>query len=186
MEDNFKFYSQNEILEFLGIIDDFKNAEKYNKPYPYKDNLEDLVFNYFYITIPKQGIHQAVQDKISQKYNNEIAVSALNEINMLVHIPFYCERTKNTGCFIVNLTIRFRYDKTYKYGDITKSLPEVCYAIERHAKELNDFYILNEYYATEFMSNFVMHNQWAIGATEIISTPNYTLNKDYKMAERNN
>ena len=99
---------------------------------------------------------------------------------MLVHIPFYNKRTENAGTIIVNVTVGFRYDKTYKYGDIKKSLPEVCYAIEKYGKKTNDFYIINEDWMHEFMSYFVINNQWAIGAMEVISSPQVKIDDNFK------
>ena len=99
---------------------------------------------------------------------------------MLVHIPFYCKRTKNTGTIIVNVTVGFRYDKEYKYGDITKSLPEVCYAIERWGRKTNDFYIIDTDYMHEFMSYFVINNQWGIGAMKVISSPQVKVDDNFK------
>ena len=170
----YKYYNTAEILDFLGLALKFE-SDSY-KDYPFEENLKDMIFGYGYITIPKEGIEKVVQNKISNKEYNNI----LDEIKMLVHIPFYCKRTENFGNIIVNLTIGFRYDKQYKYGDITKSLPEVCYAIEKWGKKTNDFYIIDEDYINEFMSNYVMDNQWGIGATRITSSPQVTVNEKFE------
>ena len=67
------------------------------------------------------------------------------------------------------------YDKQFKYGDINKSIAEVCYFIEKHAKRLNDFYIIYPDYVHEFMSYFVINNQWGLGAEFIYNTPTENL-----------
>ena len=169
-----KYYNTVEILKFLGIDYEFEK-EKF-KEYPFEDEPSQIIFNYGYITIPRYGIEKIIQNKISDKNYSGI----LDEVKMLVHIPFYNKRTKNTGTIIVNLTLGFRYDKQYKYGDITKSLPEVCYAIEKYAKKTNDFYIINEDWMHEFMSYFVIPNQWGIGAMEIVSSPQVEISDKFE------
>ena len=172
--EEYKYFNTVEILDFLGIKYNFENNE--GRQYPFKDKPSDILFNDGYITIPREGIEKVIQNKISDKDYNGI----LREIKMLVHIPFYCKRTKNTGTIIVNVTVGFRYDKEYKYGDVTKSLPEVCYAIERWGKKTNDFYIINEDYMNEFMSYFVIPTQWGIGAMQVISSPQVEINDNFK------
>lgn len=169
-----EYYTTTKILKFLGI--DYNFEKKSYKEYPFEDKPSNIIFNWGYITIPRQGIEKIIQNKISDKDYQGI----LDEIKMLVHIPFYNKRTKNTGTIIVNLTVGFRYDKAYKYGDVTKSLPEVCYAIEKWGKKTNDFYIINSDYMHEFMSYFVIPTQWGIGAMQIISSPQVHINDDFK------
>jgi len=173
MED-YKFYNTVEILDFLGIKYDFENNE--GKQYPFKDKPSDIIFNYGYITIPRAGIEKIIQNKISDKDYHNI----LDEIKMLVHIPFYCKRTKNTGTIIVNVTVGFRYDKEYKYGDVNKSLPELCYAIEKYGRKTNDFYIINDNNINYFMSNYVMGTQWGIGAMEVVTSPQVIVDDNFK------
>lgn len=98
---------------------------------------------------------------------------------MLVHIPFYCKRTKNTGTIIVNVTVGFRYDKEYKYGDVKKSLPELCYAIEKYSRKMNDFYVIEDEF-NYFMSNFVMDTQWGIGAMQVVASPQIKIDDNFK------
>ncbi len=173
MED-YKFYNTVEILDFLGIKYDFENNE--GKQYPFKDKPSDIIFNYGYITIPRAGIEKIIQNKISDKDYYNI----LDEIKMLVHIPFYCKRTKNTGTIIVNVTVGFRYDKEYKYGDVNKSLPELCYAIEKYGRKTNDFYIINDDNINYFMSNYVIGTQWGIGAMEVVTSPQVIVDDKFK------
>lgn len=169
-----KYYNTIEILDFLGIKWNFESEEV--REYPFRDKPSDIIFNCGYITIPRKGIEKIIQNKISDKEYRDI----LDEIKMLVHIPFYNKRTKNTGTIIVNVTVGFRYDKEYKYGDVTKTLPEICYTIEKWAKKTNDFYIINEDYMHEFMSYFVIPTQWGIGAMEIISSPQVEINDNFQ------
>ena len=106
-----------------------------NKEYPYNRNIEDIEFMYGYIVIPRYGIEKIVQNKISN-----IKEEVLDEITMLVQIPFINEG--KIGVIAVNVSLSFRYDKQFKYGDINKSIAECCYFIEKHSKVMNDFYIL--------------------------------------------
>lgn len=57
----------------------------------------------------------------------------------------------------------FRYDKTYKYGDINKSIYEVCFYILENAERTNDFYILKDDNIFTFFSHYIIDNQWGIG-----------------------
>ena len=98
---------------------------------------------------------------------------------------FYNKRTKNTGTIIQNISLTFRYDKTYKYGDINKSLPEVCYAIERMGNKTNDFYVIGEDNIHFFISNYIMNNQWGIGTTLVESSPKVQLNDNFKEIREN-
>lgn len=69
MED-YKFYNMVQILDFLGIKYNFENNE--GKQYPFKDKPSDIIFNYGYITIPREGIEKIIQNKISDKDYNGI------------------------------------------------------------------------------------------------------------------
>lgn len=173
--EEYNFFNMEQILEFLGIKYDFENED--NKKYPFNDKPSDVVFNYGYITVERKGVEEEIQNKISSK---EEYISKLKEIKMLYHIPFYNKRTKNTGTIIQNISLTFRYDKTYKYGDINKSLPEVCYAIERMGTKTNDFYVIGEDNIHFFISNYIMNNQWGIGTELVESSPKVELNYDFK------
>lgn len=171
--EEYNYYSTTKILDFLGIKYNFENNE--GKMYPFKDKPSDMLFSYGYITIARDGVEKIIQNKISDKDYNGI----LKEIKMLVHIPFYCKRTKNTGTIIVDVSVGFRYDKEYKYGDVNKTLPEVCYAIEKYGKKTNNFYIINEDNINYFMSNYVMNNQWGLGAMEVITSPQVKIDDEF-------
>lgn len=172
-EEERKFFYREDIFKFLSLDFEFKN----NKQYPFCKNVEDLTFSDGSIIIPRKGIEKIVQNKISN-----IQEDVLDKITMLVQIPFSYiikENDIKTGIIVRNVSLSFRYDKTYKYGEITKSMEEVCYAIIRNAKATNDFYIIDDYFY-EFMSYFVIPNQWGLGATKIISRPHYQLTTNFK------
>ena len=178
--EEYNFFNMEQILGFLGIKHDFENKE--NKEYPFYDKPSDIIFSWGYITVERKGIEKEIQNKIS---SNGEYVSELKEIRMLYHIPFYNKRTKNTGTIIQNISLTFRYDKTYKYGDINKSLPEVCYAIERMGNKTNDFYVIGEDNIHFFISNYIMNNQWGIGTTLVESSPKVQLNDNFKEIREN-
>lgn len=173
--EEYNFFSMEQILDFLGIKYDFENKE--NKKYPFDDKPSNIIFSWGYITVERKGIEEEIQNKISSKGEY---ISKLKEIKMLYHIPFYNQRTKNTGTIIQNISLTFRYDKTYRYGDINKSLPEVCYAIERMGTKTNDFYVIGEDNIHFFISNYIMNNQWGLGTTLVESSPKVQLNDDFK------
>lgn len=178
--EEYNFFNMEQILGFLGIKHDFENKE--NKEYPFYDKPSDIIFSWGYITVERKEIEKEIQNKIS---SNGEYVSELKEIRMLYHIPFYNKRTKNTGTIIKNISLTFRYDKTYKYGDINKSLPEVCYAIERMGNKTNDFYVIGEDNIHFFISNYIMNNQWGIGTTLVESSPKVQLNDNFKEIREN-
>ena len=178
--EEYNFFNMEQILGFLGIKHDFENKE--NKEYPFYDKPSDIIFSWGYITVERKGIEKEIQNKIS---SNGEYVSELKEIRMLYHIPFYNKRTKNTGTIIQNISLTYRYDKTYKYGDINKSLPEVCYAIERMGNKTNDFYVIGEDNIHFFISNYIMNNQWGIGTTLVESSPKVQLNDNFKEIREN-
>ena len=178
--EEYNFFNTDEILAFLGIKYDFENEN--NKEYPFNDKPSDIIFSYGYITVERQGIEKEIQNKISSKGEY---ISNLREIKMLYHIPFYNKRTKNTGTIIQNISLTFRYDKTYKYGDINKSLPEVCYAIEKMGRKTNDFYVIGTDNIHEFISNYIINNQYGIGSTLVESSPTVQLDDNFKQIEVN-
>jgi hypothetical protein len=156
-----KYYNIKEIMEFLGINYAFENK----KEYPFCRKLENLKFMWGYIIIPRYGIEKVIQNKISDKEYRDI----LQKITMLINIPFYCDN--KLGVITTDVSLTFRYDKEFKYGDVKKSIAEVCYAIEKYGTKTNNFYIIKEEWFQEFMSYFVINNQWGIGATTVVSAP---------------
>ena len=171
MEKEEEYYNMRDIMKFLSIDWEFKRENQ--NEYPFNRKLEDMKFMWGYIVIPRYGIEKIIQNKISDKEYRDI----LHEITMLVNIPFSCKN--KLGVISVNVSLGFRYDKTYKYGDINKSIAEVCYAIEKYGTKTNDFYIIQGEWFQEFMSYFVINNQWGIGAMQVISAPEIRLDSNF-------
>lgn len=157
----FKYYNFQEILHFLSF--DYKFTQT-NKQYPFNKKPEDIMFSWGQILIPKTGIENLVQNKISDVNDQQ----QIKEIKMMYQIPFIVDG--KTGIINQNLSLSFRYDKEYKYGDINKSIYEVAYFIIRNSRKTNDFYIISDDTIQTFMSEFVINNQYGIGATEVCST----------------
>jgi hypothetical protein len=77
----------------------------------------------------------------------------------------------NFGIINQNISLGFRYDKEYKYGEITKSIYEVCWYIVQNADETNDFFIITNGNIHDFFSYYIIANQYGIGATVPMHTP---------------
>lgn len=160
MSEEPKYQSFQDILKFLSF--DYKFDTK--DGYPFNRDPKNVIFAWGQLLIPRYGIREMVQNKIS-----DIKECPINEIKMMYQIPFIVNNPKNPsdiglGVVNQNISLGFRYDKQYKYGDITKSIYEVCWAIIEHSVETNDFYIIKDY-VQEFFSYFIIPNQWGIGAT---------------------
>lgn len=155
------FRSFNQIMRFIGFNYEF---DKENKEYPFSMGRENVIFQWGQILIPKYGIREMVENKIS-----DIDDIPIKKITMMCQIPFKTD--KGIGVINRNISLGFRYDKTYKYGEINKSIYEVCFFVLEHATETNDFFIITNDYFHEFMSYFVINNQWGLGATVICSAP---------------
>ena len=156
-----KYYSFQDILKFLNFDYEF---EKKNKEYPFSRGKENVEFSWGQVLIPKYGIMKMVQNKIS-----DIQEKPINEIKMMYQIPFVVE--ERVGIINQNISLSFRYDKTYKYGDITKSIYECCFWILEHAIRTSDFYIITQDMVQDFFSYCVIDNQWGLGSMEVSSTP---------------
>jgi hypothetical protein len=168
MKSEEKYYNFQEILKFLNFDYEFEKKDRY----PFNAKKEDVTFSWGQIIIPKYGIWDMVNNKISN--NQEKPIS---EIKMMYVIPF-CETSKeNIKCGSVNknISLTFRYDKEYKYGDVTKSIYEVCFWILEHAIKTNGFYIITDDMVQEFMSYCVINNQWGLGSLTVCSPCNETM-----------
>lgn len=161
-----KYYDFQDILNFLGFAYKFNLRNDYG--YPFNQDPKNVIFSHGQILIPKNGIRQTVQNKIS-----DIAETPLKEITMMYQIPFVVvnnneKKTFNkykSGVINQDIALTFRYDKQYKYGDITKSIYEVCYYIIEHATETNEFFIIPYDFVNDFFSYYIIPNQWGIGFT---------------------
>lgn len=158
-----KYYNFQEILKILGFDYEFN---KQNKTYPFNRGKENVYFSWGQIIIPKYGIWEMVNNKIS-----DIKKEPISEITMIYNIPFYENADQKAECGIISKNIRltFEYDKEYKYGNISKSIYEVCFWILEHSKRTNDFYIITDDMIQIFMSYYVINNQWGLGSLEICS-----------------
>jgi len=165
------------IFEWLGLKYDFETESV--KEYPFNHNLEDIRFFNPYITIPRKGIEEVVLNKIADKKDEEYQ-DEIEEIVMLVNIPFISKKDDKAGNIVVNVSVGFEYGKEYKYGEITKNKAQVCYAIMYYAKKTNDFYIIDDMYFSDFMSYYVMNNQWGIGTKISIHGMEEKIDKNFK------
>ena len=156
-----KYYGFQDILKFLSFDYEF---EKPNAKYPFSRGKENVVFSWGQVLIPKYGIMQMVQNKIS-----DIKEKPIEEIKMMYQIPFVVEG--KAGVINKNISLSFRYDKEYKYGEITKSIYECCFWILEHSIRTNDFFIIKEDMVQDFFSYCVIDNQWGLGSLEICSAP---------------
>lgn len=159
-----KYYSFQDILEFIGFDWAF-NEDNKHREYPFHRGKENVTFSWGQILIPKTGIAEIVQNKIS-----DIKDKPIHSVKMMYQIPFTENETDKAGMINQNIKLEWRYDKQYKYGDITSSIYEVCYWILMHARTTNDFYIISDDMVQEFFSTCVIPNQWGLGCMDITST----------------
>lgn len=161
-----KYYTLQKILNFIGFDFEFERSDK---KYPFNMGKECIEFSWGQVLIPKHGIDEMVQNKIS-----DIKENPITEIKMMYQIPFICTKPTEgsepkTGIINKNISLTFRYDKEYKYGDINKTIYEVCYYIQRNGIKTNDFYIISDTGIFDFMSYFVIDNQWGLGSLVVTS-----------------
>lgn len=159
-----KYYVLDDILDWLSF--DYHFEEGHKREYPFSRGKENVVFSWGQILIPRDGIRETVLNKLSDKPGK----NPISEIHMIYQIPFKVKQKDGSfgsaGIINQDISLSFRYDKTYKYGDITKSIYEVCFYILEHAIRTNHFYIINDG-IFEFMSDCVINNQWGIGSMVI-------------------
>lgn len=157
-----KYYNFQDILKFIGFDYEF-NKEK--RKFPFWRGKESVVFSWGQILIPRYGIKEMVQNKIS-----DIKEKPITELKMMYQIPFLVDG--KVGMINKNISLSFRYDKQYKYGDITKSIYECCFWILEHAIKTNDFFIITDDLVQLFFTYCVIDNQWGLGSLEVCSPPN--------------
>ena len=156
-----KYYGFKDILKFLSFDYEF---EKPNRHFPFNRDRDDVTFSWGQVLIPKYGIREMVQNKVS-----DIKEKPITEIKMMYQVPFLVDNSP--GVINKNISLSFRYDNEYKYGDITKSIYECCFWILEHAIRTNDFYIIQDAMVQEFFSYCVINNQWGLGSLEVCSSP---------------
>lgn len=158
-----KYYNFNDTMKFLNF------AYFLRKEYPFnRKDLENIKTNWGMLIIPRKGIEETIKCKLEGK--EELP---LKEIVMLYQIPYVYNN--EPGIISKNISLTFRYDKEYKYGEINKSIAECCYFIEKYSKRMNDFYILDNEFLFEFMSYYVIDNQWGLGSEHISLSPEENL-----------
>ena len=161
-----KYYNFEDVLKFLGFDYEFDNDNKtFPSKYPFHLGRDKVEFSWGQILIPEYGIRETVQNKIS-----DIEEKPLKELNVMYQIPFLTDKGK-IGVINKDISLSFRYDKQYKYGEISKSIYECCFWILENAVKTNNFYIIKDNQVMEFFSYCVINNQWGLGAMEICSTP---------------
>lgn len=167
MEDK-KYYCFNEILKFIDIPHDFERA----KEYPFTRGVDNVSFSWGQIIIPKQGIRETILSKLKLSKLEDSKDCPLKKIVMLYQVPFKVEwkHGGDIGVINQNISLSFRYDKEWKYGDINKNIYETCFYILDHAKESNDFFIITDEWIQEFFSYYIIDNQYGLGA-KYISSP---------------
>ena len=161
MNREIKYYNFEEIMKFLNFTYFLRKDFPFNR----KD-LENIKCNWGMLLIPSKGIEEVIQNKISDVNDNN---NQLKELVMMYQIPF--EYKGKVGIINKNISLTFRYDKEYKYGDITKSIYECCFWILEHAIRTNDFYVIKDDMVQEFFSYCVINNQWGLGSLEVCSSP---------------
>ncbi len=152
-----KYYNFENTMKWLNFAYFLRDEYPFNR----KD-LENIRTGWGMIIIPKKGIEETIEAKLAG--NDEMP---LKEIVMLYQIPF--TYNESLGVISKNVDLTFRYDKTYKYGEINKNIAQCCYFIQKYGKRMNDFYILDSEFVFDFMSYYVINNQWGLG-NENVST----------------
>ena len=161
-----KYFVMQDIFDFL-----FRYQFATNDEYPFNRDPKNLIFSWGQVLIPAQGIREMVQNKVS-----DVEDRPLKEIKMMYQVAFI-DNTYNdyndpkTGIINQDISLTFRYDKEYKYGDINKSICEVCFYILQHGRFTNDFYIISDDSLFEFFSYYIIDNQWGIGRLLTASPP---------------
>ncbi len=157
MKEETKYYNFENTVKWLNF------AYFLRDEFPFKrKDLENIKTGWGMLIIPRKGIEETIKAKLGD--NEEMP---LREIVMLFQLPFTYK--DSLGVISKNISLTFRYDKTYKYGEINKNIAECCYFIQKYSKQMNDFYILDNEFIFDFMSYYVINNQWGLGA-ETIST----------------
>ena len=93
-----KYYSFQSILKFLSFEYEF---EKQNRKYPFNRGKEEVTFSWGQILIPKYGIREIVQNKVS-----DIKETPITELKMMYQIPFLVDG--EVGVINKNISLSFR------------------------------------------------------------------------------
>ena len=93
-------------------------------------------------------------------------------------IQFHYKYKDRVGVFSVPTTIEWRYDKTYKYGDITKDKVQFMYEFLNKGKRMNGWLYIDSDESITFIREFVMKNQYGRGGPHMMSNIMESLNDD--------
>ena len=159
-----KYYNFEEMIRWMNFAYFLRDEYPFNR----KD-LENIKVGWGMLVIPRKGI----EDTIKAQLRGGNTVLPLTEIHMLFQLPFIYDN--KPGVISKNISLTFRYDKEYKYGDINKNIGECCYFIDRWATKHNDFYVLDNEMLFEFISYYVINNQWGLGSESISTSPTENL-----------
>ena len=159
-----KYYNFEEMIRWMNFAYFLRDEYPFNR----KD-LENIKVGWGMLVIPRKGI----EDTIKAQLRGGNTVLPLTEIYMLFQLPFIYDN--KPGVISKNISLTFRYDKEYKYGDINKNIGECCYFIDRWATKHNDFYVLDNEMLFEFISYYVINNQWGLGSESISTSPTENL-----------
>lgn len=154
MKEN-KYYNFENTMKWLNFAYFLKEEFPFNR----KD-LENIKAGWGMLIIPSEGIEDTIEAKLGDKEK-----MPLNEIVMLFQLPFIYK--DSLGIISKNISLTFRYDKEFLYGEINKNIAECCYFIDKYGKRMNDFYILDNEFLFDFMSYYVINNQWGLGSENI-------------------
>ena len=99
MDKELKHYSFQDILKFLSFDHEF---ERKDRKYPFNKSREKVEFSWGQVIIPKNGIREMVQNKIS-----DIKEQPLSEIKMIYSIPFRVD-DGSFGSVYKDISLTFR------------------------------------------------------------------------------
>lgn len=93
----------------------------------------------------------------------------MDELKFLWIIPYKLDKISpimnreisTYGNIYQNISLTFRYDKTWKWGEITNSIEECCFFILEYAKDIGDFYIITgKDNVQDFINQVIIPNQY--------------------------
>lgn len=172
-----EYKSFEDIFKFLGLECRFE--KKFDSRFPFNRNPKDIICSWGQILIPKDGIRETVTHKLYDHNSNE---KPLDNLRFMYQIPF--TNNKDVGIINVDIVLTFKYDKEYKYGEITKSIEEICFYILENATRTNEWFIISEENIQNFFSYYIIPNQWGIGS--ICTTHYCPVKLDYIKTEDSN
>jgi len=170
------YRSSEKLIEELGIVRRFESDSL--KEYPFNWNINLFEFQWASVMIPRGDIERIVW----RACRGENFEGLNTDLKMLVQVPFLKEKD-SFGIIHTNVSLTFRYDKQYKYGDVTKTLAETCFHIIQNSKKTNDYYILEADLASGFLNYYVLNSQHGLGAITATSAPVVRFGSEAKESE---